>query len=100
MLYELVTGKRLFDGEDLADTLAAVFKTEPDLTAVPEPFRRVLQRCLQKDPNKRLRHISSVELLLEGTGAVPSTAAPRARTTASTLLAAALVVGASAGWFL
>jgi len=64
VLYELVTGKRLFGGEDLADMLAAVVKTDPDLTTVPEPVRRVVQRCLQKDPNKRLRHISSVNCCL------------------------------------
>ena len=80
VLYELVTGRRLFEGEDLTDTLAAVVKTDPNLTAVPEPIRRVLQRCLQKDPNKRLRHISSVELLLEEPGAPPAPVAPRART--------------------
>jgi len=62
VLYEMVTGKRLFQGEDLTETLAAVVKTDPDLTDVPKPIRGVLQRCLQKDLNKRLRHISSVEL--------------------------------------
>jgi len=100
VLYELVTGRRLFEGEDLADTLAAVVKTDPDLTAIPEPIRRVLLRCLQKEPNKRLRHISSVELLLEEPGAPPAPAAPRVRTAAPWWLAAALFVGASAGWFL
>ena len=100
VLYELVTGRRLFEGEDLADTLAAVVKTDPDLTNVPEPLRRVLQRCLQKDPNKRLRHISSVELLLEEPGAPPPPTAPRARTAAMLPLVAALFVAAAAGWFL
>ena len=100
VLYELVTGRRLFEGEDLADTLAAVVKTDPDITAIPEPIRRVLQRCLQKDPNKRLRHISSVELLLEKPAAPPEPVAHRARTAALSGLAAVLFMAAAAGWFL
>ena len=99
VLYELFTGRRLFEGEDLTDTLAAVVKTDPNLTAVPEPLRRVLQRCLQKDPNKRLRHISSVELLLEEPDAPPP-AAPRVRTAAILSLVAALFAAAATGWFL
>jgi len=98
VLYELVTGRRLFEGEDLTETLAAVVKTEPDLTAIPEPIRGVLERCLQKDPNKRLRHISSVELLLERPGAPSPVRAPR--TAALSGLAALLFVAAAAGWFL
>jgi len=100
VLYEMVTGKRLFEGEDLAETLAAVVKTDPDLTAVPEPIRRALRRCLQKDPNKRLRHISSVELLLEEPGAPSAPAIPLTRTAGISWLAAVLFVAAAAGWFL
>ena len=99
VLCELVTGKRLFEGEDLADTLAAVVKTDPDITAVPEPIRSVLQRCLRKDPNKRLRHISSVELLLEKPPAPLAPVASRARTAALSGLAALLFVAAAAGWW-
>jgi len=100
VLYELVTGRRLFEGEDLTETLAAVVKTDPDLRDVPEPIRRVLQRCLQKDPNKRLRHISSVELLLEKPAAPPEPVAHRARTAALSGLGALLFVAAAAGWWL
>lgn len=100
VLYELVTGRRLFEGEDLADTLAAVVKTDPDLTVVPEPIRRVLERCLQKDPNKRLRHIISVELLLEKPAPTTPPVVHRARTAASWWLAALLFVAAAAGWLL
>jgi serine/threonine protein kinase/Tol biopolymer transport system component len=100
VLYELVTGRRLFEGEDLGDTLAAVVKADPDLTEVPEPVRGVLQRCLQKDPNKRLRHISSVELLLERPEAPPQPVVQKARTAALSGLAALLFVAAVAGWLL
>ncbi len=57
VLYEIVTGKRLFEGEDLTETLASVVKDRPDLTTVPAKVRPLLERCLEKDPKKRLRDI-------------------------------------------
>ncbi len=65
VLYEMVTGKSLFKGEDLSDTLAAVIKHEPDLTAAPPEVRKLLQSCLEKDPNKRLRDIGDWSKLLD-----------------------------------
>jgi len=65
VLYEMLTGKRLFGGEDLTETLASVVKEQPDLSAVPPKVRRLLQRCLEKDPKKRLRDISVAWELLE-----------------------------------
>jgi serine/threonine-protein kinase len=53
--------------------MAAILTKEPDLTQVPEKIRRLLARCLEKDPKKRLRDISGMEFLLEGE---PSTTAP------------------------
>ena len=73
VLYELVTGHRVFQGEDVTDTLAAVVKEQPDLNRVPEKVRRLLERCLEKDPKKRLRDIGDASLLLEGAPA-PDTA--------------------------
>jgi eukaryotic-like serine/threonine-protein kinase len=70
VLYEMVTGKRLFQGEDLTDTLASVVKIEPDISDAPPELQRLLTKCLQKDPKKRLRDISGVELLLEQRGTV------------------------------
>jgi serine/threonine protein kinase/Tol biopolymer transport system component len=68
VLYEMLSGQHPFKGESITDTLAAVIMKEPDLEAVPPRFRRVVQHCLQKEPHKRLRDISSVALLLdEGT---------------------------------
>src|SRR5580700_22804 len=54
VLYEMVSGKRLFEGETVSDALAAVLKEEPDLTLAPEKMRRLLRACLEKDPKKRL----------------------------------------------
>jgi Tol biopolymer transport system component/predicted Ser/Thr protein kinase len=65
VLYEIITGKRLFQGEDLTETLASVVMKEPDLSAAPLKVRGLLKRCLEKDPKKRLRDISGVSLLLE-----------------------------------
>src|SRR5689334_15080966 len=65
VLYEMITGRQLFRGEDLSETLASVIMKDPDLEPVPAQVRRVLKRCLQKDPQKRLRDISGVTLLLE-----------------------------------
>jgi serine/threonine protein kinase len=73
VLYEMVTGKRLFDGETVPDSLVAILKDEPDLSLAPEKTRRLLARCLEKDPKKRLRDISAAEILLE---AEPASSAP------------------------
>jgi serine/threonine-protein kinase len=72
VLYEMITGKRLFEGEDLTETLASVVKQQPDLSEVPPKVRRVLEKCLQKDPKKRLRDISGVALLLEEAPGAPA----------------------------
>jgi serine/threonine protein kinase/Tol biopolymer transport system component len=69
ILYELLTGKRLFEGDTISDTLAEVLKTEPDLDALPEDtpvaLRWLIERCLQKRPSKRLRDIGEARILLE-----------------------------------
>jgi len=74
VLFEMLTGKRLFDGETISHTLAAVLTKEPDLQQVPVKARRLLQSCLQKDPRRRLRDIGDVGLLLAD--AEPATTAP------------------------
>jgi Tol biopolymer transport system component len=65
VLYELLTGERIFGGEDVADTLAQVLTKEPDLERVPARVRRLLRECLQKDPKLRLRDIGDARRLLE-----------------------------------
>ena len=57
VLYEMITGRQLFDGADLTETIAAVVRDEPDLTTVPRVVRRLLAKCLEKDPTRRLRDI-------------------------------------------
>jgi eukaryotic-like serine/threonine-protein kinase len=65
VLYEILTGKRLFAGETTTDILAAVVTVEPDLSAVPANMRRLLRHCLEKDPRNRLRDIGDWERLID-----------------------------------
>jgi eukaryotic-like serine/threonine-protein kinase len=66
VIYFMLTGESPFPGETITDILAAVVKAEPDLSRVPVKTRRLLQRCLEKDPGKRLRDIGDyADLLIE-----------------------------------
>ena len=64
VLYELLTGDRLFNGEDVADTLAQVLTKQPHWQQAPANARRLLEECLQKDPKQRLRDIGDAVRLL------------------------------------
>ena len=69
VLYEVLTGRRAFQGEDISLTLAEVMKSEPDWTLLPVDvsvgIRAVLKRCLQKAPRQRLHDIADVRLLMD-----------------------------------
>ncbi len=65
VLYEMVTGRRLFEGEDVSSILAAVIQSEPRWDGVPPRVRRLLESCLQKDPRRRLRDIGDAWKLLD-----------------------------------
>jgi serine/threonine-protein kinase len=65
VLYELVTGERLFTGDDVSETLAQVLTKQPNLDKVPFQARRLFYKCLQKDPIDRLRDIGDARSLLE-----------------------------------
>jgi serine/threonine-protein kinase len=71
VLYELLTGRKLFGGEDISDTLAAVIKEEPKLDQVPRQVRRLLKSCLEKDPKNRLRDIADAWKLLDDAPSSP-----------------------------
>src|ERR1700722_18054478 len=81
VFYELLTGHRAFEGETTSDTLASVLKSDPDWkrlpAATPVGIRRLLERCLQRDPNKRLRDIGDAWNDLDGTA--ESGTSPRAK---------------------
>jgi eukaryotic-like serine/threonine-protein kinase len=69
VLYECITGRRVFGGETVSDTLAKILERDPDLTTlpstVPARVRELLQRCLSKDPKLRLRDIGDARIVLE-----------------------------------
>jgi serine/threonine protein kinase len=69
VVFEMLTGRRLFAGETVSDTLATVLKTDPDWGALPEgtpaSVRRLLRRCLARDPRRRLRDIADAALDLD-----------------------------------
>ncbi len=98
VLYEMVTGKRLFQGEDLTDTLARVVRDAPEVTAAPPQLRRVLEACLAKDPKQRLRDIGDVWRLLDDPAAAPPPVAGPVRKSwlIPTLAAAVLLMALAA----
>src|SRR4029077_14946519 len=69
VLYEMLTGTRPFDGEDVSDTLAHVLKIDPARTTLPSEtppaIRTLLQSCLTKDRRRRVADISTVLFVLE-----------------------------------
>jgi dipeptidyl aminopeptidase/acylaminoacyl peptidase len=97
VLYELLTGERMFNGEDVTDTLAQVLTKEPDLEKVPAQTRKLLRRCLEKEPRQRLRDIGDVRYLLE-----EKTAPSPSRLALGGWLAAVMlaVMAAAAAWFM
>jgi serine/threonine-protein kinase len=101
ILYELLTGRHLYGGgETVTDTLAAVVLKEPDFSTLPTDtpprLRRLIERCLRKDPKMRLRDIGEARIALDEppeeppatTVVAPAAAAPRRQ---PWLIAAAVV---------
>ncbi|HYW46785.1 MAG TPA: protein kinase [Bryobacteraceae bacterium] len=65
VLYELLTGRGPFHGEDITEIVASVVKEEPRLEGIPPQVRRLLKSCLEKDPKNRLRDIGDAWNLLQ-----------------------------------
>jgi eukaryotic-like serine/threonine-protein kinase len=69
VLFEMLSGKRLFSGETTSDTLAAVIRAEPEWGAlpanIPPRIRDLLRRCLQKDPRQRFQSIGDARIAIE-----------------------------------
>ena len=76
VLYELLSGKRLFDGETISDVVAAVLTKPIDLAALqadtPPRVRELVARCLERDPKRRLRDIGEARIVLESPDGAPS----------------------------
>ncbi|MFT7664451.1 MAG: Tol biopolymer transport system component, partial [Planctomycetota bacterium] len=75
VLFECLTGKRAFDGESMPDVLAAVVHKQADLTRLPAStparVRSLIERCLEKDPRRRLQDMGEARIALEHVGLVP-----------------------------
>ena len=65
VVYEMLTGRRPFEGEDASTTVAAVIQSEPRWDGIPPSMLRLVKRCLTKDPRRRLRDIGDVWELLD-----------------------------------
>ena len=80
VLYEMLTGTRAFDGEDVAESIGATIHKEPAWTRLPADtpaaLRMTLRRCLEKDPKQRMRDIGDVRLALDGAFETPAPLTP------------------------
>ena len=76
VLFEMLTGRRAFDGDTVTDTLVRILEREPEWTALPaatpETVRRALRRCLEKNPRRRVRDIGDARLELDEGPLTPS----------------------------
>ena len=80
VLYELLSGHKAFEGEDITEILAAVVRAEPDWTRLPEStpqsIRLLLRRCLRKDRRQRFQDATDVRIEIEDTLSGASVADP------------------------
>ncbi len=99
LLYEMLTGRPAFGGDTLSDTIAGIIEREPDWSALPKTstpaLKRLLERCLQKDPKRRLRDIGDARAELDDRQ-VAADLAPRPAAAPSPIKAVGLAAGALA----
>ncbi|MCU1330033.1 MAG: serine/threonine protein kinase [Bryobacterales bacterium] len=104
VLYEMLSGSRLFEGETVAHTMAEVLTKDINLSAIDPTLRPLVRRCLQRDPRKRLRDIGDARLaiedhLLDPKPAVTAAAPPRGIGVLPWIAAAILACAGGAGWW-
>ena len=97
VLYEMLTGRRAFGGDDASSIIAAVIQSEPRWDGVPAQARRLIESCLEKDPRKRLRDIGDAWKLL-GDVAEPTAAPSSVRNVGWVVAAALAIVAVVALW--
>ena len=112
VLYEMLSGKRAFKGDDVTEIITSVIRDTPDWQALPiatpPAIRTLLRRCIEKDPRKRAPHMAIARMEIDdamtATGElVRGHAGQRAPASVRTVSAVAMFVGATAlvgGWAL
>jgi eukaryotic-like serine/threonine-protein kinase len=79
ILYEMLTGRRAFDGDSATEILGRVLQTEPDLSRLPNEtspeIRKLVQRCLRKDTQQRLQNIGDARIEIDDVLNAPQSAA-------------------------
>ena len=111
VLYEMLTARPVFGGETVSDTIVAILEHEPDWSVppadTPPSVRRLLQRCLEKDPKRRLRDIGDARLEIEealGSSVAPAGMPTRRRAPAArgawwaAAAAGVFIIAAVAAW--
>jgi len=99
VLYEMLAGRRAFTGETTTDVLARLVEREPDWAALPgapAPILKLLKRCLEKDPKRRLRDIGDAHVEIEAIDAAAPAAPPSAVVRFVVPVLAVALVGAMA----
>ena len=110
VLYEMLTGRRAFQGDSRMSTMAAVLDKEPQpigelAPGLPKELERIVARCLRKDLTRRSQSMAEIKLALEeikeeseSGGAAPAARRPARRWRWAAIAAVAAVVGAGAGF--
>jgi serine/threonine-protein kinase len=109
VLYEMLAGRKAFEGETVSDTLAAVLRADVDWAALPPKtppsVRRVLRRCLDRDPKTRFRDIADARIEMDEVAESDAASAsqgvvarPRGNR-AAWAVAALLAVAGTVGWW-
>jgi serine/threonine protein kinase len=104
VIYEMLSGKQTFAGDNFSDTIAAVLRGEPDWqvlpSATPPRIRVLLERCLRRDITQRLHDVADARIEIEDAAASEAVAPPAARRTTPTIVLALLAVAAlaTASW--
>jgi serine/threonine-protein kinase len=98
VLFEMLTGRKLFEGETISDILAGVLTKDPDWQRAPAKAQPLLKRCLEKDPKRRLRDIGDAWQLVEDRPALDSRESALIWKAGAGILTVALAVALWAPW--
>jgi len=100
VLYEMLSGKRAFEGSSTASVIAAILEREPAQLYPDRPLGRVIQTCLEKDPDRRFQNALDLKRTLAWATERQPVAAAKANRWLWAVAAAALATGAWGGWMM